>query len=96
MGIHYLSTKQTKKRIDQRFQSPNVEHYDRFEHDLEVMLSEESVTPSAFLDLLDHDIICNPDLLQLLREDLFRRAENLTTGMKTDLDEELSKDFVFA
>jgi hypothetical protein len=82
--------------MDKRLQLPNTEHYNRFERDLEVMLLEESVTASAFLDLLDRDITCNPDLLQPLPEGLFRRAENLTTGMKTDLDEELPEDFVFA
>ncbi|GAA6617833.1 type II toxin-antitoxin system PrlF family antitoxin [Scytonema sp. NUACC26] len=82
--------------MDKRLQSPKVEHYDRFEQDLEVLRIEESVTASAFLDLLDCDMTGNPEILQLLPEDLFRRGENLTTGMKTDLDEELPDDFVFA
>ncbi|MBD2772898.1 type II toxin-antitoxin system PrlF family antitoxin [Iningainema tapete] len=87
---------QKRKCMDKKLQSPHREHDNRFEREEEVMLSKQSITAHAFLDLLDHDITHNPELMKPLSEELFRRAEVLTKGMNTDLDEELPQDFVFA
>ncbi|MFN4953741.1 MAG: type II toxin-antitoxin system PrlF family antitoxin [Aphanizomenon sp.] len=49
----------------------------------------------AFLDLLARDINKNPNIVEPLTEDMYRRASVLTEGMEVDLDEEFPEDFIF-